>query len=132
MVEYALSQEGAEELERARLALLEDFCDPHTARQLDATGVAEGWRCLDVGAGAGSATRLLAERVGHAGSVLAVEFEATPDSSRASGSLCGGVRRHNAHSFDRRARAQARYRHGLGRLLDLLARRRLVGEEGRR
>ena len=75
MVEYTLSQEGAEELERARLALLEDFCDPHTARQLDAIGVAEGWRCLDVGAGAGSATRLLAERVGATGSVLAVDLD---------------------------------------------------------
>ena len=42
MVEYTLSQEGAEELERARLALLEGFCDRHTARQLDAIGVAEG------------------------------------------------------------------------------------------
>jgi SAM-dependent methyltransferase len=75
MVEYTLSQEGAEELERARLALLEDFCDPHTVRQLDAIGVADGWRCLDVGAGAGSATRLLAERVGDTGSVLAVDLD---------------------------------------------------------
>jgi cyclopropane fatty-acyl-phospholipid synthase-like methyltransferase len=81
MVEYTLSQEGAEELERARLALLEDFCDPHTVRQLDAIGVAEGWRCLDVGAGAGAATRLFAERVGDTGSVLADAFSSLSTSA---------------------------------------------------
>jgi SAM-dependent methyltransferase len=75
MVKYTLPQEGAEELERARLALLEDVCDPHTVRQLGAIGVGEGWRCLDVGAGAGSVTRLLAERVGDSGSVLAVDLD---------------------------------------------------------
>jgi hypothetical protein len=41
---------GAEQLERARLALLEEVCDPLTWRQFDAIGVGEGWRCLDVGA----------------------------------------------------------------------------------
>jgi SAM-dependent methyltransferase len=75
MTDYALTQEGAEEFERARLALLEEVWDPHTARQLDAVGVGEGWRCLDVGAGGGSATRLLAERVGETGSVLAVDLD---------------------------------------------------------
>jgi SAM-dependent methyltransferase len=75
MTEYALGQEGAEEFERARLALLEEVCDPYTVLQLDAIGVGEGWRCLDVGAGAGSATRLLAERVGETGSVLAVDLD---------------------------------------------------------
>jgi SAM-dependent methyltransferase len=75
MTEYTLTQEGAEEFERARLALLEEVCDPHTTRQFDAIGVCEGWRCLDVGAGAGSATRDLAERVGDTGSVLAVDLD---------------------------------------------------------
>jgi SAM-dependent methyltransferase len=75
MVEYVLSRDGAEELERARLALLEQVFDPHTDRQFDAIGVGQGWRCLDVGAGAGSATRLLAERVGEVGSVLAVDLD---------------------------------------------------------
>jgi SAM-dependent methyltransferase len=75
MAEYTLAQEGAEEAERARLSLLEQISDPHTIRQLDAIGVGEGWRCLDVGAGAGSVTRLLAERVGDAGSVLAVDLD---------------------------------------------------------
>jgi SAM-dependent methyltransferase len=75
MAEYTLTQEGAEEFEQARLALLEQLFDPHTLRQFDAIGVGAGWRCLDVGAGAGSATRLLAERVGDTGSVLAVDLD---------------------------------------------------------
>src|SRR5262249_44725997 len=75
MTEYTLGQEGAEELERARLALLEKVCDPYTGLQFDAIGVGEGWSCLDVGAGGGSATRLLAERVGETGSVLAVDLD---------------------------------------------------------
>jgi SAM-dependent methyltransferase len=75
MPEYTLAQEGAEEFEQARLALLEEVCDPLTRRQFDAIGVHEGWRCLDVGAGGGSATRLLAERVGNTGSVLAVDLD---------------------------------------------------------
>jgi SAM-dependent methyltransferase len=57
------------------LRLLEEYHDPLTASQLDAIGVGEGWRCLDVGAGAGSVTRMLAERVGTAGSVLAVDLD---------------------------------------------------------
>ena len=54
MAQYTLGQDGAEEVERARLALLEEVHDPYTVRQFDAIGVSEGWRCLDVGAGAGS------------------------------------------------------------------------------
>jgi SAM-dependent methyltransferase len=75
MVEYTLAGKGVEELERARLDLLAEVCDPHTVSQLDAIGVGEGWRCLDAGAGAGSATRLLAERVGDTGSVLALDLD---------------------------------------------------------
>src|SRR5215471_17929575 len=73
--EYVLSQRGSQDVERARLRLLEEFHDPLTASQLDAIGVGEGWRCLDVGAGGGSVTRMLAERVGTTGSVLAVDLD---------------------------------------------------------
>ncbi len=62
-------------MERARLGLLEEYHDPLTVSQLDAIGVGEGWRCLDVGAGGGSVTRILAERVGISGSVLAVDLD---------------------------------------------------------
>ena len=34
------------------LRLIEEFNDPSTFRHLDAIGVAEGWRCLEVGKGA--------------------------------------------------------------------------------
>ncbi|MBV9422999.1 MAG: methyltransferase domain-containing protein [Solirubrobacterales bacterium] len=62
-------------MERARLKLLEEYHDPLTVGQLDAIGVGEGWSCLDVGAGGGSVTRMLAERVGSTGSVLAVDLD---------------------------------------------------------
>ena len=75
MAEYTLPRFGAEELERERLALLEAVHDPLTVRQLDRIGVAEGWHCLDVGAGGGSVTRMLADRVGRAGSVVATDLD---------------------------------------------------------
>jgi SAM-dependent methyltransferase len=75
MTEYVFSQQGSPVVERARLSLLEEYHDPLTVRQLDAIGVGEGWRCLDVGAGAGSVTLMLAERVGSTGSVLAVDLD---------------------------------------------------------
>jgi SAM-dependent methyltransferase len=75
MAQYVLQRWGAEEIERERLALLERYHDPLTRRQLDAIGVSDGWRCVDVGAGGGSVTRLLAERVGERGSVLATDLD---------------------------------------------------------
>lgn len=75
MTEYLLSQQGAPELERSRLQLLAEVYDPLTAEQLDAIGVGEGWRCLDVGAGGGAVTQMLADRVGATGSVLAVDID---------------------------------------------------------
>jgi SAM-dependent methyltransferase len=75
VTEYVLSQQGSPDVERARLRLLEEYHDPLTIGQLNAIGVGEGWDCLDVGAGAGSVTRLLAERVGNTGSVLAVDID---------------------------------------------------------
>jgi SAM-dependent methyltransferase len=61
--------------ERARLALLEEVFDPGTVRHLDALGVGPGWRCLEVGAGAGSVARWLCERVGAGGRVVATDLE---------------------------------------------------------
>jgi SAM-dependent methyltransferase len=40
-------------------------------RHLEALGVAEGWRCLDLSAGGGTVTRWLCERVGRHGEVVA-------------------------------------------------------------
>jgi SAM-dependent methyltransferase len=73
--------------------LLEEYHDPLSVGQLDAIGVEEGWRCLDVGAGAGSVTRMLAERVGSTGSVLAVDLDTSLIDGLASDRV--QVRRHD-------------------------------------
>jgi SAM-dependent methyltransferase len=61
--------------ERRRLELLEHCLDPITTRSLDAIGVEAGWRCLELGAGGGSVTRMLCDRVGPAGRVAAVDLD---------------------------------------------------------
>jgi SAM-dependent methyltransferase len=73
--------------------LLEEYHDPLTASQLDAIGICEGWRCLDVGAGGGSVTRMLAERVGCTGSVQAVDLDTSLIDGLASDRV--EVRRHD-------------------------------------
>lgn len=65
------------EREHERLTKLEEWLDPGTLRHLDDIGVAEGWRCLEVAAGAGSMARRVAERVGPSGSVLATDLDLT-------------------------------------------------------
>jgi trans-aconitate methyltransferase len=70
---YLLSHQW--ELEPRRLKLLERICDPVSVRRLAATGVGEGWRCLEVGAGHGSIAGWLAERVGHTGHVTALDLD---------------------------------------------------------
>jgi SAM-dependent methyltransferase len=60
---------------RERLELLERCFDPLTERHLDDRGVDAGWHCLEVGAGGGSVVRMLCERVGPEGRVLAVDLE---------------------------------------------------------
>jgi SAM-dependent methyltransferase len=70
---WAASQtDGAES---RRLELLEARYDDLTFRRLDAFGVSANWSCLEVGAGAGSVARFLAERVGPAGRVVATDLD---------------------------------------------------------
>jgi SAM-dependent methyltransferase len=71
----AYTLDNAWEAARERLAHLEAACDPLTAQHLDTVGVAPGWRCLEVGAGGGSVVRMLCDRVGPEGRVLAVDLE---------------------------------------------------------
>jgi SAM-dependent methyltransferase len=66
--------ENADDAELARLRLLESWADPITIDNLRATGVARTWRCLEVGAGAGSIARWLAGEVGPSGSVVAADL----------------------------------------------------------
>lgn len=65
------------EAARERLETLEVCCDPYTVSHLEKVGIAPGWQCLEVGAGAGSVARMLCERVGPDGHVLAVDLEPT-------------------------------------------------------
>jgi SAM-dependent methyltransferase len=59
----------------ARLRALAEVFDPGTIRQLEARGIAEGWRCLEVGGGLGTMTRWLSARVGPHGSVLTTDID---------------------------------------------------------
>jgi SAM-dependent methyltransferase len=60
--------------ERERLAAMEDLWDPGTKAVIDGLGVAPGWRCIEVGAGAGSIAAWLADRVAPGGEVLATDL----------------------------------------------------------
>ena len=60
---------------RRRLSVLEGIYDPGTTARMTALGVDTGWRCLELGAGAGSIARWLCDRVGPTGSVTAVDLE---------------------------------------------------------
>lgn len=71
--EYLFDNQAAEATDR--FGALAALFDPVTIRHLDSTGVAEGWQCLDVGAGGGSIARWLASRVGQSGRVLATDLD---------------------------------------------------------
>lgn len=76
MADYLLTQAG-DTAEVQRLKALARYHDPATTRVLEALGVSAGWRCADIGAGGGSITRWLAERVGTSGAVLATDLDVT-------------------------------------------------------
>lgn len=88
--------ENSNEREAARLGKLQALSDPITIRRLQGLGVGPGWRCLELGAGAGSIARWLADVVGDDGSVTAVDRDVTqvrdlagrPNCSVVEGDLC--------------------------------------------
>ena len=61
--------------ERERLRLRETVHDPESIRDLERLGVAEGWHCLEVGAGSGSIAEWLCQKVGSGGHVLATDID---------------------------------------------------------
>lgn len=66
-------EKNAEDRERRRLRLIEAACDAETTGLLSEIGVISGWKCLELGAGAGSIVEWLGARVGREGQVLAVD-----------------------------------------------------------
>jgi ubiquinone/menaquinone biosynthesis C-methylase UbiE len=60
--------------EERRLAAAEEVFDPATFRHLDALGIAQGMRCLEVGGGGGSVAAFMSERVSKSGSVLVTDL----------------------------------------------------------
>ncbi|MPZ65445.1 MAG: methyltransferase domain-containing protein [Pseudonocardiaceae bacterium] len=54
---------------------LAEMLDPMTINRLSETGVADGWRCLEVGAGGGSVAVWLAQQVAPSGTVLATDVK---------------------------------------------------------
>lgn len=67
-------QNTQDQNERDRLRLIETIFDPASRRRLLLGGLKDGDRCLEVGAGAGSVMRWLAEQVGPSGHVTAVDI----------------------------------------------------------
>jgi 2-polyprenyl-3-methyl-5-hydroxy-6-metoxy-1,4-benzoquinol methylase len=63
------------ESELTRLQMIEKIFDPASRRQILATGISKGWQCLEIGAGAGSMMRWLAEIVGTEGKVTAIDLD---------------------------------------------------------
>jgi len=59
----------------ARFAAMAKLFDPVTHRQLQACGLAPGWRVWEVGAGGANVPAWLGEQVGPTGSVLATDLE---------------------------------------------------------
>ena len=70
---YRLAAVGREAAEDERLQLLEQLYDPLSRQRRSA--VQPGWRCLEVGAGRGSMTAWLAEKVGPSGHVVATDID---------------------------------------------------------
>ncbi len=67
------SLEDQAELERLRA--LEAASDPASQRFILSTGLTKGWRCLEVGAGAGSIFSWMASVVGPTGSTTAIDLD---------------------------------------------------------
>jgi len=61
--------------ERERLAAIEAMANPFTLEGLERIGVQRGWKCLEIGAGAGSIAEWLCGRVGEEGKVVATDLQ---------------------------------------------------------
>ncbi len=60
--------------EMRRLQNIDEFMGPTTEGRIDRLGIGRGWRCLEVGTGAGGVARWMARRVGPEGKVTAIDL----------------------------------------------------------
>jgi 2-polyprenyl-3-methyl-5-hydroxy-6-metoxy-1,4-benzoquinol methylase len=67
-------EDNKHDQELNRLRRIESALDPFTLELLKKTGIASGWECLEVGAGAGSILRWLGGQVGPSGRVVGVDM----------------------------------------------------------
>lgn len=74
-VRQYIFDEHRDDRELARLRLIEQALDDRSFARLQSTGIDEGWRCLEVGAGAGSITERMGRAVGDWGLVVAVDVK---------------------------------------------------------
>jgi len=72
---YGMALSNAWSDEERRLVSAEELFDPTTFRHLGTVGISAGRACLEVGAGAGSVARFLADKVGPTGSVLVTDVD---------------------------------------------------------
>ncbi len=70
--EYTLNNDWPET--KVRLSIMEKYLDPQTHLQFNRCGLSEGWRCLEIGPGAGSILKYLSHRVGKSGHVDAIDL----------------------------------------------------------
>jgi SAM-dependent methyltransferase len=68
-------QRAEDQKELERLRMIERVFDPASRRRLLGTGLQAGWRCLEVGPGAGSIMTWMSEVVGPKGQVVAVDLD---------------------------------------------------------
>ncbi|MEI2386180.1 methyltransferase [Breoghania sp. JC706] len=73
MLGYVLPHDNP--VEEGRLGLLSSLLDPYVRFRLERLGLAAGWTCLEVGAGNGSMSRWIAERVGPSGRAVCTDLE---------------------------------------------------------
>ena len=60
--------------ESERLQMMSDILDPNSQFHLERIGVSSGWRCLEIGAGNGSISKWISQKVGPSGIAIATDI----------------------------------------------------------
>jgi SAM-dependent methyltransferase len=68
-------EKNQDDQELARLRLIEQALDEASIARLQSTGICQGWRCLELGAGAGSLAQWMGEVVGRQSEVVAIDMK---------------------------------------------------------